>query len=185
MLENVYKETREKMDQTLGAIEKQLGTIRTGKATVSLLDTVRVSVYGSEMTLLQVGTLSAPEPAMLLIQPWDVSIIGDIEKGILKANLGLNPMNDGKLIRIPIPPLSEDRRIELAKKISQIGEDGKTSIRNLRRDSNDMIKKLQKDKEISEDNEHDALDEVQKITNDYISKIDQRTENKSREIMTV
>ncbi len=185
MLNEVYKETKQKMDQTIAAIEKQLGSIRTGKATVSLLDTVKVTAYGSDMPLNQVATLSAPEPSLLVVQPWDVSIIKDIEKGIQKADLGLNPMNDGKLIRLPIPPLSEERRKELAKKIGIIGEDGKTSIRNVRRESNDDIKELQKNKDISEDDEHRGLDEIQKITDEYIKKIDEHTNKKKEEIMQV
>ncbi|MBN2134958.1 MAG: ribosome recycling factor [Acidobacteria bacterium] len=185
MLNEVYKETKAKMASTLDVIEKKLATIRTGKASISMLDGVKVSAYGSEMPLNQVGTLTAPEPALLVVQPWDVSIVSEIEKGILKADLGLNPMNDGKVIRIPIPPLSEERRSEMAKKINQIGEEGKTSIRNIRRDSNDTIKKLQKDKDITEDDEHRGLDEVQKITDDYIKQIDERVENKQKEIMTV
>jgi ribosome recycling factor len=185
MLNEVYNETKSRMEQTLKALEKQLASIRTGKASVSILDTVKVNAYGSEMPLNQVATLGAPEPSMLLVQPWDMSIISEIEKGILKADLGLNPMNDGKLIRIPIPPLSEERRKELAKKIGQLAEDGKTSIRNIRRDSNDLIKQMQKDKEISEDEEHSGLNEIQKITDDNIKKVDERAENKKKEIMTV
>jgi ribosome recycling factor len=185
MLDKVYKDTKEKMNSTISAIEKQLSSIRTGKASVSLLDTVRVHAYGTEMPLNQLAGLSAPEPSMLLVQPWDVSLVGDIEKGILKADLGLNPMNDGKLIRIPIPPLSEERRTELAKKISQMAEEGKTSIRNIRRDANTAIKNLQNEKEISEDEEHRGLDEIQKITDEYIEKIEERSEKKKKEIMTV
>jgi len=185
MLDKVYKDTREKMNDTIKAIEKQLSSIRTGKASVSLLDTVRVNVYGTEMPLNQLASLGAPEPALLIVQPWDVSVIGDIEKGILKADLGLNPMNDGKIIRIPIPPLSEERRTELAKKIGQLAEEGKTSIRNIRRESNDEIKKMQNDKEISEDDEHRGLEEIQNITDEYIGKIEERAEKKKQEIMTV
>lgn len=173
------------MNSSLLAVEKQLATIRTGKASISILDGIHVNAYNMDMLLNQVATLSTPEPSMILIQPWDVSQIQEIEKAILKSDLGLNPRSDGRLIRLPIPPLSEERRKELAKKISHIGEEGKTAIRNHRRDSNDMIKKLKNDKEISEDDEHRGLDEVQKITDDFIKQIDDRIEKKRKEIMTV
>jgi ribosome recycling factor len=135
--------------------------------------------------LNQVATLSTPEPALILIQPWDVSQIQEIEKAILKSDLGLNPRSDGRLIRLPIPSLSEERRKELAKKISHLGEEGKTAVRNIRRDSNDLIKQLKTDKEISEDEEHRGLDEVQKITDDHIKQVEDRIEKKRKEIMTV
>jgi ribosome recycling factor len=185
MLEDVYRETRKKMSGTLEVVEKQLSTIRTGKASASILDAVKVNAYGTEMPLNQVASISAPDPSMLLVQPWDISIAGDIEKGILKADLGLNPVNDGKVIRLPVPPLSEERRKQMAKKIHSISEEGKTAIRNIRRDANDGIKKMKNNKEISEDNEHRGYDEIQKMTDEFIKKIDERSENKQKEIMIV
>jgi ribosome recycling factor len=185
MLEDIFKETKVKMNASLQAVEKQLSTIRTGKASISILDGIRVNAYNMDMPLNQVATLSTPEPSLILIQPWDVSQIQEIEKAILKSDLGLNPRSDGRLIRLPIPSLSEERRKELAKKISHIGEEGKTSVRNIRRDSNDLIKELKSGKEISEDEEHRGLDEVQKITDDHIKQVEDRIEKKRKEIMTV
>jgi ribosome recycling factor len=185
MLEDIFKETKVKMNASLQAVEKQLSTIRTGKASISILDGIRVNAYNMDMPLNQVATLSTPEPSLILIKPWDVSQIQEIEKAILKSDLGLNPRSDGRLIRLPIPSLSEERRKELAKKISHLGEEGKTAVRNIRRDSNDLIKQLKTDKEISEDEEHRGLDEVQKITDDHIKQVEDRVEKKRKEIMTV
>jgi ribosome recycling factor len=185
MLEDIFKETKVKMNTSLQAVEKQLLTIRTGKASITILDGIHVNVYNMDMPLNQVATLSTPEPSLILIQPWDVSQIQEIEKAILKSDLGLNPRSDGRLIRLPIPSLSEERRKELAKKISHIGEEGKTAVRNIRRDSNDMIKELKNSKEISEDDEHRGLDEIQKITDDHIKQVEDRIEKKRKEIMTV
>lgn len=185
MLEDIFKETKAKMNTSLQVVEKHLSAIRTGKASITILDGIKVNAYNMEMPLNQVATLSTPEPSMILVQPFDVSQIQEIEKAILKSDLGLNPRSDGRLIRLPIPPLSEERRKELAKKISGIGEEGKTAVRNIRRDSNDLIKQLKTDKEISEDEEHRGLDEVQKITDDFIKQVDDRIEKKRKEIMTV
>jgi ribosome recycling factor len=185
MLEDIFKETKAKMNASLQVVEKHLSAIRTGKASIAILDGIRVNAYNMDMPLNQVATLSTPEPSLILIQPFDVSQIQEIEKAILKSDLGLNPRSDGRLIRLPIPPLSEERRKELAKKISSFGEDGKTAVRNIRRDSNDLIKQLKADKEISEDEEHRGLDEVQKITDNFIEQVDDRIEKKRKEIMTV
>jgi len=152
---------------------------------VSLLDTVMVDYYGTMTPLNQMASVHAPEPQMLTVQPWDQTQIAAVEKAIRTADLGLNPSNDGKLVRIPIPPLTEERRKQLAKQCHDIAEDHRTAIRNVRRDANDRLKKMLKDKTISEDAERDALDEIQKLTNNYIGKIDELTKSKEQEIMSV
>ena len=182
---DVLKETRPRMETVIEDFRRKLGTIRTGRAAVSLLDTVLVDYYGTMTPLSQMASVHAPEPQMLTVQPWDQSQIGVVEKAIRSADLGLNPSNDGKLVRIPIPPLTEERRKQLAKQVHDIAEDHRTAVRNVRRDSNERLKKMLKDKVISEDAERDGLDEIQKLTNSYIGKIDEFSKSKENEIMSV
>ena len=182
---DVLKETRPRMETVIEDFRRKLGTIRTGRAAVSLLDTVMVDYYGTMTPLSQMASVHAPEPQMLTVQPWDQSQIGAVEKAIRSADLGLNPSNDGKLVRIPIPPLTEERRKQLAKQVHDIAEDHRTAVRNVRRDSNERLKKMLKDKLISEDAERDGLDEIQKLTNSYIGKIDEFSKSKENEIMSV
>src|SRR5215213_8538529 len=164
---DVVKETKPRMETVIDDFRRKLATVRTGRAAVSLLDTVMVDYYGTMTPLSQMASVHAPEPQMLTVQPWDQTQIGAVEKAIRVADLGLNPSNDGKLVRIPIPPLTEERRKQLAKQVHDIAEDHRTAIRNVRRDGNDRLKKMLKDKLISEDAERDALEEIQKLTNYY------------------
>lgn len=181
----VIKETKPRMDGVIEDFRRKLATVRTGRAAVSLLDTVMVDYYGTMTPLTQMASVHAPEPQMLTVQPWDQTQIAAVEKAIRAADLGLNPSNDGKLVRIPIPPLTEERRKQLAKQVHDIAEDHRTAIRNVRRDGNERLKKMLKDKLVSEDAERDALDEIQKLTNTYISKIDELSKGKEQEIMSV
>src|SRR5438132_10113519 len=182
---DVIKETRPRMESAIDDFKRKLATVRTGRASVSLLDTVSVDYYGTPTPLNQMASVHAPEPQMLTVQPWDPTQLGSVEKAIRSADLGLNPSNDGKLVRVPIPPLTEERRKQLAKQVHEIAEEHRTAIRNIRRDENDKLKKMLKDKIISEDNERDGLDEVQKLTDIYISKIDELSKSKEHELMSV
>jgi ribosome recycling factor len=182
---DVIKETRPRMDTVIEDVRRKLATVRTGRAAVSLLDNVMVDYYGTPTPLTQMASVHAPEPQMLTVQPWDQTQVVAVEKAIRVADLGLNPSNDGKLVRIPIPPLTEERRKQLAKQVHEIAEDHRTAVRNIRRDANERIKKMFKDKTISEDNERDGLDEVQKLTNTFIGKIDDLSKSKEHELMSV
>lgn len=182
---DVIKETRPRMDTVIEDFRRKLATVRTGRAAVSLLDNVMVDYYGTMTPLNQLASVHAPEPQMLTVQPWDQTQIGAVEKAIRTADLGLNPSNDGKLVRIPIPPLTQERRKQLAKQVHDIAEDHRTAIRNVRRDGNDRLKKMLKDKLISEDTERDALEEIQKLTNSYIARIDELSKSKEQEITSV
>ena len=182
---DVIKETKPRMDAAIEDFRRKLATVRTGRAAVSLLDPVVIDYYGTPTPLNQMASVHAPEPQMLTVQPWDVTQLGNVEKAIRSADLGLNPSNDGKLVRIPIPPLTEERRKQLARQIHEIAEEHRTAIRNIRRDENDKLKKMLKDKSISEDSERDALDQVQKFTDSYITKIDELSKSKEHEIMSV
>ena len=182
---DVIKETKPRMEGVIEDFRRKLATVRTGRAAVSLLDTVMVDYYGTMTPLNQMASVHAPEPQMLTVQPWDQSQIGAVEKAIRAADLGLNPSNDGKLVRIPIPPLTEERRKQLAKQVHDIAEDHRTAIRNVRRDGNERLKKMLKVKLVSVDAERDALDEIQKLTNNYITKIDELSKSKEQEIMSV
>jgi len=182
---DVVKETKPRMETAIEDVRRKLATVRTGRAAVSLLDNIQVDYYGTPTPLNQMASVHAPEPQMLTVQPWDQTQVATIEKAIRAADLGLNPSNDGKLVRIPIPPLTEERRKQLAKQVHEIAEEHRTAIRNIRRDENDKLKKMLKDKAISEDAERDGLDEVQKLTDSYISKIDELSKSKEREIMNV
>lgn len=184
-LKDTYVQLKTRMDKAVEDFRTNLAAARTGRATVHMLDPVRVPYYGSEMPLNQVATVHAPEPQLLTVQPFDPGIMADIEKAIRSANLGLNPQNDGKLIRLPIPPLTEERRKDMVKQLHKILEDHRTAIRNVRRDGNDAIKKTMKDKKISEDEEKKALDEVQKLTDAEIKKMEEMSAAKEKELMTV
>jgi ribosome recycling factor len=183
--DTVIQETRPKMDAVVEDFKRKLSNVRTGRATVGLLDSVHVDYYGTPTPLIQMASVAVPEPQLLTVQPWDISQLGAVEKAIIAANLGLNPSNDGKVIRLPVPALNEERRKQLAKQIHEIAEEHRIAVRNVRHHSNDVLKKLLKDKEISEDDERRGLDEVQKLTNSFIGKIDELAKNKETEIMTV
>ena len=182
---DVIKEARPRMEGAVEDLRKKLASIRTGRAAISILDTVVVDYYGTPTPLNQMASVHAPEPQMLTVQPWDQTQLGAVEKAIRAADLGLNPSNDGKLIRVPIPPLTEERRKQLAKQVHDVAEDHRTAIRNVRRDANDRLKKMMKDKLISEDAERDALLEVQKLTDSHIGKIDELAKGKEQEILSV
>jgi ribosome recycling factor len=182
---DVIRETKPRMESAIDDFRRKIATVRTGRAAVSLLDGVMVDYYGTMTPLSQLASVHAPEPQMLTVQPWDQSQLAVVEKAIRSADLGLNPSNDGKLVRIPIPPLTEERRKQLAKQVHEIAEDHRTAVRNIRRDANERLKKLLKEKQISEDLERDGLDEVQKLTNTYIAKIDELTKAKEQEITSV
>ncbi len=179
------KRVKERMEEALEAVRREFGTVRTGKATPALLDTVRVEAYGSKMALNQVATVSTPEASLLLVQPFDRSLMGEIEKGILQADLGFNPANDGQVIRIPIPPLNEERRKEYVKLLSKMAEEARVSIRHARREGNDEVKARKKEGELSEDEARRTEDEIQKLTDQYIGKIEELLQAKEKEIMTV
>lgn len=182
---DVIKDTRPRMDTVIEDFRRKLSTVRTGRAAISLLDSVLVDYYGTMTPLNQMASVHAPEPQMLTVQPWDQTQVAAIEKAVRASDLGLNPSNDGKLVRIPIPPLTEERRKQLAKQVHEIAEDHRTAVRNIRRDANERLKKMLKDKQISEDNERDGLEEVQKLTNTYIGKIDDLAKSKETEITSV
>jgi len=184
-LKEVYTQLKGRMDKAVEDFRNNLAAARTGRATVHMLDPVRVPAYGSEMPLNQVATVHAPEAQLLTVQPYDPGIMGDIEKAIRSAGLGLNPQNDGKLIRIPVPPLTEERRKEMVKHLHKVLEEHRTAVRNIRRDGNDAIKKAMKDKKISEDDERRALEEIQKLTDDEIKKMEEMSKSKEKEVMQV
>jgi ribosome recycling factor len=182
---DVIKETRPRMEASIEDLRRRLSSVRTGRAVVTLLDPVMVDYYGTPTPLNQMASISVPDPQMLAVQPWDASQVGAIEKAIRTADLGLNPSNDGKMVRVPIPALTEERRKQLAKQVHELAEEHRTAIRNIRRDSNERLKKMLKDKTISEDNERDGLEEVQKLTNTYIGKVDELAKTKEQEILSV
>jgi len=182
-VKEIETNAKTRMEKALADLQHDMAAVRTGRASVSLLDNVRADYYGTPTPLNQLATLHVPEPSLITVQPWDVSQIGLIEKAIRSADLGLNPGNDGKLIRVPIPPLTEDRRKDLVKKIHHIAEDHRVAMRNVRRDANENVKKLLKDKIISEDEDRRAHDEIQKLTDASIQKLDQAAKTKEKEIM--
>ena len=183
MKDEILSDLHDKMNSSIEALKKEFVRLRTGRATPALLDGIRVNCYESQMPIDQVASISVPESRLITIKPWDQSVIKEIEKSILKSELGLTPMNDGKIIRINIPPLTEERRKELAKMAKKMAEEAKIAVRNHRRDANDIFKDLKNEKEISEDEMHSAQEEVQKITDDYISKVDKVTSEKEKEIL--
>jgi ribosome recycling factor len=182
-LKGLFSEVQKRMDAGIDHVRKELAGVRTGRASVSILDSVQVEAYGAPMPLNQVASLSVPEPTMIVAQPYDPSLMKEIEKAIRNANLGLNPSNDGKVVRIPIPPLTEERRKELSKLVHKYAEDGRNSVRQVRRDSNERLKKLLKDHKISEDDERRGLDEVQKITDQHVHMIDDLQKKKDQELL--
>jgi ribosome recycling factor len=185
MPKQVIANTKERMKKAIQAFTRELATIRAGKASASLLDRVTVEYYGAPTPVNQLAGISTPEARLLVIQPYDKTILGDIEKAILKSDLGLNPSNDGTIIRISIPQLTEERRKELVKVIKKESEEAKVAIRNVRRDGNDELKKLEKNGEITEDALRGYSDDIQKVTDEHIAKIDQITKDKEKEIMEV
>ncbi|MBW1857015.1 MAG: ribosome recycling factor [Deltaproteobacteria bacterium] len=183
MKDEILSETRQKMEKTAESLNQEFKKMRTGRASVSILEGIKAECYGTQMRLNQISSISIPESRLLTIQPWDQSIIGNIEKSILKSALGLTPVNDGKLIRISIPPLTEERRKELAKMAKKMAEETKVSIRNQRREANEELKELKKESEISEDEMYTYQDKIQKITDKFIEKIDEIRKEKEQEIL--
>ncbi len=183
MIDEVKQEAREKMDKSVSSLKGELKKIRTGRASLSLLDDVRVEYYGTMTPLNQLATLSVPESRLITIQPWDVSSINSIEKAILKSNLGLTPSSDGKIIRITIPPLTEERRKDIVKQVNKMCEDYRVAVRNVRREANDMLKQLKKDGDASEDDVFKAQEDIQKLTDDHIKDIDNIYKEKEKEIL--
>jgi ribosome recycling factor len=184
-VQELKRKAAERMTRTIEVLKKDFASIRTGRASLALLDGILVNYYDTQTPLQQLATLSIPESRQITIQPWDQKIIPDIEKAILKSDLGLTPSNNGKIIRIIIPPLTEERRKQLVKAVKKKAEEAKVAIRNIRRDANDELKKLEKDKQLSEDEAKKSHDEVQKVTDTYISKVDDVLKLKEKEIMEV
>jgi ribosome recycling factor len=184
MKAEIIKEMQRKMDRALEVLGQDFSRIRTGRASVALLEGIKVDAYGTAMPISQVASLAAPEPRLLTVQPWDTGLMSDLEKAILRSDLGLTPSNDGKIIRIPIPPLTTERRKELVKSTKKMTEESKVALRNLRRDANEQLKELKKDKLISEDETFKAQEEVQKATDEYIKKLDTLAAEKEKEIMS-
>jgi ribosome recycling factor len=184
MKDEVLQEAKRKMDKVLEALARDLSRVRTGRASVALLEGIRVDCYGTTMPLTQVSSLAAPEPRLLTVQPWDSAVLGDIEKAILKSDLGLNPVNDGKIIRLPIPALTTERRKELVKMVKKMEEEAKVALRNLRREANEDLKEMKKEKLLPEDDAHRGQEEVQKLTDEYIKKLEAQGVDKEKEIMS-
>jgi ribosome recycling factor len=182
-LKGLFVEVRKRMDVQLEHVRRELAGVRTGRASVTILDTVHVEAYGSSMPINQVASLSVPEPTLIVAQPFDPTLLGAIEKAIRSANLGLNPANDGKVVRIPLPALTEERRKEMSKLVHKYAEDGRNGVRSVRREANDKLKKLLKDHKISEDDERKGLDEVQKITDGHVALIDDIQKKKDAELL--
>jgi len=183
MIESIYRETKEKMGKSLEALKNELSRVRTGRASLKILDGVRVDYYGTPTPLSQMASLSIPESRSIVIQPWDVSVIKEVEKAILKSDLGLTPSNDGKIVRIAIPPLSQERRKELVKVVHKIAEEYRVAVRNVRRDANEMLKLAKKEGEISEDAAFKAQEQVQKITDEYVKLVDEASKEKEKEVL--
>lgn len=181
----IIKDAKRRMDGAIHALHDELVKIRTGRATPTLLDGIKVDYYGQKVPLNQAATVTAPEPRLLVVQPWEKKMLAEIEKEILKADLGFNPSNDGNVIRIPIPQLSEERRKDLVKLVHKFAEEARIAVRNVRRDANDHLKKLEKNHEISEDQLKDHLDEIQKLTDEHIKEIDEIMKDKEQEILKV
>jgi len=184
-LKDSFVQLKTRMDKAVEDFRKEMTSTRTGRASVHMLDGVMVEAYGSEMPLNQLANVSAPESQLITVQPWDVSQIGAIEKAIRGGDLGLNPMNDGKLVRVPVPALTEERRKEMVKHLHKVLEEHRTAVRNIRRDGNDLIKKAVKDKKITEDEERGAMENLQKLTDDEIKKMEEMAKGKEKEVMSV
>jgi ribosome recycling factor len=184
-IKEVEASLKTRMEKAVSDLQHEMGSIRTGRASLSILDHIRVDYYGTPTPLNQLANLHVPEPSLITIQPWDVSQIGAIEKSIRASDLGLNPANDGKIIRLPIPPLTEERRKELVKRLHNVAEDHRVAVRNIRRDGNEAVKKLLKDKKISEDEDKRAHDEIQKMTDTYMQKLDAAAKVKEKEVLEI
>ena len=184
-LKEVYATLKTRMDKAVEDFRREMAATRTGRANIHMLDTVSVDYYGEQMPLNQVSQIHAPEPQMITVQPFDPSSLGAIEKAIRSAELGLNPMNDGKLIRVPVPPLTQERRQEMVKHLHKVLEEHRTAVRNIRREGNDAIKKALKDKKITEDEEKRSLDEIQKLTDDEIKKMEEMSKAKEKEVLEI
>jgi ribosome recycling factor len=184
-VKDVENHLKSRMEKAVSDLQHEMASIRTGRASLSILDHIRVDYYGTPTPLNQIANLHVPEPSLITIQPWDVSQIGPIEKAIRASDLGLNPANDGKLIRLPIPPLTEERRKELVKRLHHVAEDHRVAVRNIRRDGNEAVKKLLKDKKISEDEDKRAHDEIQKMTDGHMQKLDAAAKIKEKEILEI
>jgi ribosome recycling factor len=185
IIKDVTQQTRQRMEKVVEDLRRELAGLRTGRASVNLLDHLAVEYYGTPTPLNQVASLAVPEATMITAQPWDISLLPVIEKAIRASDLGLNPSNDGKIIRIPIPPLTEERRKQLAKHVGKVLEDHKTAVRNIRRDENEVLKKKLKEKQISEDEERKGLEDIQKITDEFVKKVEDLAQKKEEEIMRV
>ncbi|WP_028986592.1 ribosome recycling factor [Thermicanus aegyptius] len=185
MPKQVVNEAKDKMEKALQTLKKELGTLRAGRANPSLLEKITVDYYGSPTPINQVASISVPEPRLLVLQPWDKSILHNIEKAIQKSDLGLSPTNDGTVIRIPIPPLTEERRVELTKLVKKYGEEAKVAIRNIRRDANESFKKMEKEGQISEDENRRYQEQVQELTDHYAKRVDETVKQKENEIMEI
>lgn len=183
MVKDTLAQAQGRMQKTTEEFQQELATVRTGRASASLLDHLKVEYYGAPTPLNQVSTLGVPEPTMITVQPWDPGLLGAIEKAIRSSDLGLNPMNDGKIVRVPIPPLTEERRRDLVKHLHNVLEKHRQTVRNVRRDANEGLKKLLKDKQISEDDERRALEDIQKLTDDFIGKLDGLAKAKEQEVL--
>jgi ribosome recycling factor len=183
-LKGMFGEVKVKMDGAIERVRRDMASVRTGRATVSLLDGIQVDAYGSKMPINQVATLSVPEPAMIVAQPFDPSLMGAIEKAIRASDLGLNPASDGKVVRVPIPSLTDERRKELSRHVHKQAEEGRNAVRQIRRDANERLKKLLKDHKISEDDERKGLEHVQKMTDDHVKLIDELQKKKDSELLT-
>lgn len=184
-LKDVYVQLKTRMEKAVEDFRREMAATRTGRASVHMLDSVNVDYYGSQMPLNQIAQVHAPEAQLITVQPFDPSSLGAIEKAIRSADIGLNPMNDGKMIRVPVPPLTEERRKEMVKHLHKVLEEHRTAVRNIRRDGNDSIKKAMKDKKITEDDEKRALDEIQKLTDDEIKKMEDMSKAKEKEVMEI
>ena len=184
-IKDVEANLKARMEKAISDLQHEMAHIRTGRASLGILDHIRVDYYGTPTPLNQLANLHVPEPSLITIQPWDVSQIGPIEKAIRTSDLGLNPANDGKLIRLPIPPLTEERRKDLVKRLHAAAEHHRVSVRNIRRDGNESVKKLLKDKKVTEDDDKKAHDEIQKLTDAYMQKIDQASKTKEKEILEI
>ena len=184
-LKDTYSQLKSRMDKAVDDFRKALVATRTGRASAQMLDSVSVDYYGSQMPLNQIATVHAPEPQLIVVQPFDPGSLSGIEKAIRSSDLGLNPMNDGKIIRVPIPPLTEERRKEMVKHLHKVLEDHRTAVRNIRRDGNDAIKKAMKDKKVTEDEEKRAMEEIQKLTDDEIKKMEEMCKSKEKEVMEI
>src|ERR1700743_585396 len=184
-LKDTHSQLKSRMEKAVQDFQANLASTRTGRASVAMLDQVRVDYYGTPTPLSQVGQLTTPDANMIVIQPWDTGILGEIEKALRTSDLGFNPQNDGKIIRVPVPPMTEERRREVVKHLNKTLEDHRTAVRNIRRDGNELIKKAAKDKKISEDEEKRSLEEIQKLTDDEIRRMEEMCRNKEREVLQI